>query len=1004
MRKISTLLIIILFPFLVLAQQQTKPVEGLRDNPPKVYAFTNVKIVQMPGKVIERGTIVIRDGVIESVGTNVQIPSDAQVIDLSGKIIYPGFIDLYTNYGLPKPRERAQAVSQQTQEQQRPEVKKQGAENWNPNVFSSKLALDEFFPDPKEAERLRAQGFTVVLSVPQEGIFKGKSVLVTLADGKTPNDVVIKPAVAQHIAFIRGFGRDVYPNSLMGNIALIRQTFFDAQWYASAWDAFSKNPSLQKPEVNSSLEALQSTLKGEPVTFESSDELDFLRCAKIAKEFSLNAWIVGSGYEYRRVEAIKNTGYPVILPVNFPKPPDIENPDDAEQIDLRTLKHWYNAPENPKKLNEAGITFAFTTYRLENSSDFLKKVREAVERGLSEDVALSALTVTPARFLGLDNLLGSIEPGKMANLIITDKNIFDDEAKILQVWISGEKYDVEGMPEFDPRGEWRAQLNGDTLNLSITGQIKNLRGKVTKGTKSVNFLKVSLFDNNLTLAFNGDSVGINGIVRISAFVKKGRIDGYAELLSGERLVFSAVKISEPRDERQPRIKKVKFEPLPVTYPDGVFGFSKLPEQPEYILVKNATIWTCSNLGKLENADMLIRRGVIDKIGKNLEAPKGAVVIDATGKHVTPGIIDAHSHTAIAGGVNEATQAITAEVRIQDVINSDDINIYRQLAGGVTVANVLHGSANPIGGQNAVLKYRWGSLPDELIFKEAPPGIKFALGENVKQSNWGDRYTTRYPQTRMGVEQIIRDAFKAALDYEKAWETYKQESKKKVLIPPRRDLQLEALLEVLKGKRLVHAHSYRQDEILMLLRVAEDFGFRIATLQHVLEGYKIAEAIAKHGAGASTFSDWWAYKFEVYDAIPHNGALMEKVGVVTSFNSDSDELARRLNLEAAKAVKYGGLSEEDALKLVTINPAKQLRVDKYVGSLEPGKQADFVIWSGNPLSTYTVCEQTWIEGRKYFDRNEDLKMREEIKRQRAFIIQKILEVKSSAGQQPQFATQ
>ncbi len=999
MRKIFYLLLI---PALMLAQEQTKPVEGLRDNPPKVYAFTNVKIVQSPEKTIEKGTLVIRNGVIESVGANVQIPSDAQVIDLSGKVIYPGFIDLYTSYGLPKRGERPQ--TQQVGVQQQQAETKKGAENWNPNVLSSKLALNEFAPDQKEAERLRSQGFTVVLSVPQEGIFRGKSVLVMLADGKAPNDVIVKPVVAQHIAFIRGFGRDVYPNSLMGNIALIRQTFYDAQWYASAWDAFSKNPSLQKPEVNSSLEALQSSLKGEPITFETNDELDFLRCAKIAKEFSLNAWIIGSGYEYRRVNAVKSTGYPVILPVNFPKPPDVENPDDADAIDLRTLKHWYNAPENPKRLNDAGVTFAFTTFRLENPAEFLQKVREAVERGLPENVALSALTLTPAKLLGLDKILGSVEPGKMANFIITDKNIFDEESKILQVWIAGEKYDVEGMPEFDPRGEWKARINNDTLNINISGQIKNLRGRVRSGNKSVNLVKVSLFDNNLTLAFNGDSVGIKGIVRISAFVRKGTMEGYAEISGGERFVFSAVKISEPRDERPRQLKKVKFEPIPVTYPDGAFGLSKLPEQPEYVLIKNATIWTCSERGKLENADMLVRRGIIEKIGKNLEPPKGAVVIDATGKHVTPGIIDAHSHTAISGGVNESTQAITAEVRIQDVINSDDINIYRQLAGGVTTANVLHGSANPIGGQNAVLKYRWGSLPDELIFKEAPAGIKFALGENVKQSNWGDRYTTRYPQTRMGVEQIIRDAFKSALDYEKAWNTYREESKKKVLIPPRKDLQLEALLEILKGQRLVHAHSYRQDEILMLLKVAEDFGFRIATLQHVLEGYKIAEAIAKHGAGASTFSDWWAYKFEVYDAIPHNGALMEKVGVITSFNSDSDELARRLNLEAAKAVKYGGLTEEEALKLVTINPAKQLKIDKYVGSLEPGKQADFVIWSGNPLSTYTICEQTWIEGRKYFDRNEDLKMREEVKKLRDFIIQKIFEVKSITRPQPQFATQ
>ena len=1001
MRKKIFLLFVL--PVLILAQQQTKPVEGLRDNPPKVFALTNVKIFQSPGKTIEKGTVIIRNGLIESVGVNVQIPPDAQVIDLSGKVVYPGFIDLYTNYGMPKQRERTQTEGGQAETPQAREVKK-GADNWNPNVLSHKLAVNEFTPDPKEAEKLRSQGFTVVLSIPNEGIFKGKSALVTLSEGKAPNDIIIKPIVAHHIAFIRGFGRDIYPNSLMGNIALIRQTFLDAQWYASAWDAFSKNPSIQRPEINSSLEALLGALKGEPVTFETNDELDFLRCAKIAKEFSLNALMVGSGYEYRRAEAIKNTGFPVILPLNFPKPPDVENPDDADNIDLRTLKHWYNAPENPKKLYEAGVTFAFTTYRLENPSEFLQRVREAVERGLPEDVALSALTVTPAKLIGLDKLLGTVEPGKMANLVITDKNIFDEDAKILQVWIDGEKYDVEGLPEFDPRGEWKAQLNNDTFSLSITGQLKNLRGRIRKGDKSVNLIRVGLFDNNLTIAFNGDSIGMSGVIRISAFVKKKEIEGYAELLSGERLIFKAIKVSEPRDETPRRTKKVRFEPLPIVYPDGAFGFLKQPEQPEYILVKNATIWTCSKSGKLENADMLIRRGIIERIGKNIEPPKGAVVIDATGKHVTPGIIDAHSHTAISGGVNESTQAITAEVRIQDVINSDDINIYRQLAGGVTTANLLHGSANPIGGQNAVVKYRWGSLPDELIFKEAPAGIKFALGENVKQSNWGDRYTTRYPQTRMGVEQIIRDAFKSALDYERAWNTYREESKRKILIPPRRDLQTEALLEILKGQRLVHAHSYRQDEILMLLRVAEDFGFRIATLQHVLEGYKIAEAIAKHGAGASTFSDWWAYKFEVYDAIPHNGALMEKVGVITSFNSDSDELARRLNLEAAKAIKYGGLSEEEALKLVTINPAKQLRIDKYVGSLEPGKHADFVIWSGNPLSTYTICEQTWIEGRKYFDRNEDLKMREEAKKLKNFIIQKILEVKSAARPQPQFTTQ
>ncbi|MFQ5752977.1 MAG: amidohydrolase family protein, partial [bacterium] len=324
-------------------------------------------------------------------------------------------------------------------------------------------------------------------------------------------------------------------------------------------------------------------------------------------------------------------------------------------------------------------------------------------------------------------------------------------------------------------------------------------------------------------------------------------------------------------------------------------------------------------------------------------------------------------------------------------NNYDIALYRELAGGLTITNQLHGSANPIGGQNSIIKLRWGAQPEDLIIEDAPQGIKFALGENVKRSR--SQNNTRYPDTRMGVEQIIRDRFKAARDYEQEWKTYNSLKKKNGVIPPRRDLELEALLEILNGKRIVYAHSYRQDEILMLIRVAEDFGFKIGAFEHVLEGYKVADAMAKLGAGGSTFSDWWAYKFEVYDAIPYNGALMHNAGVVVSFNSDSGELARRLNLEAAKAVKYGGLSEEEALKFVTLNPAKNLRIDHRVGSLEPGKDADFVIWSGHPLSTYSICEQTWIDGRKYFDRQLDLEMQKQVKAERARLIQKVLAASS-----------
>jgi N-acetylglucosamine-6-phosphate deacetylase len=340
-----------------------------------------------------------------------------------------------------------------------------------------------------------------------------------------------------------------------------------------------------------------------------------------------------------------------------------------------------------------------------------------------------------------------------------------------------------------------------------------------------------------------------------------------------------------------------------------------------------------------------------------------LVIDGQGLHVTPGLIDCHSHTAILGAVNESTLPSTAMVRIRDVVNSETETLYEQLAGGLTTANLLHGSANPIGGQNCVIKLRDGADPEGLIFAAAPQGIKFALGENVKQSNWGERNTTRFPQTRMGVRTFIANRFTAAQQYLARLDT----AKKSGSLPPARDLELEAIGEILQGQRWIHCHSYRQDEILMLIRLMEGFGVKIATFQHVLEGYKVADEIARHGAGGSTFSDWWAYKFEVYDAIPYNGSLMRDRGVVVSFNSDSSELARRLYAEAAKAVKYGGTPEAEALKFVTLNPAKQLRIDQFVGSLKPGKDADFAIWSKSPLDSGTVCLQTWIEGKKYFDR-------------------------------------
>ncbi|MCH8045640.1 MAG: amidohydrolase, partial [Planctomycetes bacterium] len=513
--------------------------------------------------------------------------------------------------------------------------------------------------------------------------------------------------------------------------------------------------------------------------------------------------------------------------------------------------------------------------------------------------------------------------------------------------------------------------------------------------------RAGLLGSRFSCTLNGKPLGAEGIVRLSAVIASEADGGMTWLgnvtwADGSQTACTARRTSadvpkeDKKDAKKPEEGKKPEAPkqalYAVNFPLGASGRAAPPEQPAAVLFKNATVWTSGKQGKLVGASILVRSGKIVAVGKDIATPQGAVVVDATGLHITPGLIDCHSHIATDGGVNESAQAVTAEVRIGDFIDAGDINIYRQLAGGVTSSNILHGSANPIGGQNQVIKMRWGSLPEQIKFSQAPPGIKFALGENVKQSNWGDDYTTRYPQTRMGVEQIMLDRFRAARQYDRRWSEWRKTHQG---LPPRVDLELEALAEVVAGKRWIHCHSYRQDEILALMRTCEKFGITIGTFQHILEGYKVASEMAAHGAMGSAFSDWWAYKFEVYDAIPYNGAIMHNAGVVVSFNSDSGELARRLNVEATKAVKYGGVPPTEALKFVTLNPAKQLRIDQYVGSIEVGKHADLAVWNKSPLSTFARCQQTWIDGRKYFDRDDDIKRRAEDRLRHAALVQRIL---------------
>ncbi|MCE2988534.1 MAG: amidohydrolase family protein [Burkholderiales bacterium] len=1007
-----------------LAQQSTNRVEGLRDNTPRLHAITGARIVIAPGRVIERGTLVMKDGRITAVGADVPIPAGARVWKLDGRSVYAGFIDLASAVGVPasmRPaapatppwmRQAAGMAANAPSPTPAAATVRNAIGAQNRNVRADADVATQLDVRAEDAKALREQGFTTVLAVPAVGVFRGQSALVQLIDGVDARAQVLQPRVAQHMGFDfeRGFGPNAtYPNSMMGAIALARQSLYDARWYANA------GKSGERAETNAALEALQAAISGkQSVVVHAESEQDYQRVARIRDEFGLRVTLLGNGYEYRRAAQLKQLGMPVIVPLNFPQAPEVENPDTAIDVALETLQHWEQAPSNPAYLERAGVTFALSTVGMRDTKEWLPQLRQAVKRGLSADTALAAVTTTPARWLG-NAQLGTLEIGKLANVTVASADLFtNDTAEVEVTFVEGKPHVAEAYQRFDARGTWKVSITGATdiarewkvagtrarPTLTIDGQSCEIAVRARQVIASLPCRRVSAPGAAAGAAPAADAAAsaerpaqAERQTFIAEAVGEGnnQLRGTMQTASGANITWTATRVApytettaRPRTEEAPAA-------LPTTYPYGAYGVSasSLP-RPASVLIKNATIWTGGAAGRMARADMLVRDGKIAALGSNLNAPADALVIDAAGKHVTPGIIDAHSHTAVIGGVNESTSSITAEVRIGDVIDATDINIYRQLAGGVTAVNVLHGSANTIGGQNQVLKFRWGSEAEGLKLAGAMPGIKFALGENVKQSNWQGESGTRYPQTRMGVEQILRDGFSAARQYQKRWQEHR--ANPKAVPEPRRDLQLDTLVEILEKKRVVHIHSYRADEILMFVRVAQEYGFTVATFQHVLEGYKVADAMAAINAGGSTFSDWWAYKMEVYDAIPTNAALMQQAGVLTTLNSDSNELARRLNTEAAKVVRYGGargVSEEDALKMVTTNAAKQLRIDDRTGSLEVGKDADFVIWSASPLSTGVRAEQTWIEGRRYFDVQTDRELRAQAAAERQRLLAKAL---------------
>lgn len=952
------------------AAQETFPVNGVADQRTDYFAFTNATIVKDAQTTLQNATLVIKQGKIVAVGANLTVPKDAVLIDCKGKYIYPSFIDLYSNYGIPVPKSsggRDNYINSNPV---------QGAYAWNQALKPETDAAKIFVADNVKAEELRSAGFGMVLTHNQDGIARGTGTLVTLSNERE-NFAMQKDKAAAFYSFSKGTSAQDYPTSLMGAIALLRQTYSDAQWYKSRPSTEGTNLSLQAWNDNQNL----------PQIFDAGDKWNDLRAVKIANEFGVQYIIKAGGNEYQRMDEMKTSKASFILPVNFPLAIDMEDANDARVVALSVMKHWELAPAEPGMFEKANINFALTASGLKSTGDFLVNIRKAMDNGLSATKALEALTKTPATMIGVYDKTGSLDAGKLANFIITSGPVFEEKTTFFQNWVQGKKYTLTESGWNDYRGNYKLTIKQNNQSQTYDVEVKGKPGELAAtlqpaGDTLKNDIKLSVTGKMVKISWSlkADSSNLNSLTGLISNEKTWMGNGYSS--TGNPVSWNMQYVSAFVEKPDTTKKEEKKDAVAgkIMYPFLGFGWTEAPKQ-EDMLIKNATVWTSEKEGILENTDVLLKGGKIAAIGKNLSAGS-AKVVDGTGKYLTAGIIDEHSHIAATGGINECSQSVTAEVRVADVIEPDDINIYRQLAGGVTSAHILHGSCNTIGGQTQLIKLRWGKDAEEMKFANWDGFIKFALGENVKRS-FGQS-NNRFPDTRMGVEQVLMDAFTRARDYEK-------------LGPNRRkDLELEALSEILNKKRFITCHSYVQSEINMLLHVADTFGFRVNTFTHILEGYKVADKMKAHGVAASTFSDWWAYKMEVQDAMAYNAAIMQKVGLIVAINSDDAEMARHLNQEAAKSIKYGNIAETEALNMNTINPATMLHVADRVGSIKVGKDADVVLWTASPVSIYAKPEKTIVDGVVYFDINKDKLMQQEIAAERNRLIQKMINAKKAGS--------
>lgn len=963
------------------------------------WLLKNATVITEPGAEPVVTNVLLMGDLIQEIGPEITAPPGVKSIDLTGFYLYAGLIDarcrslLPKEIKFPKPEQRKAEFERYALAATREDNRHQLALE-----FESSGALTR---DDSSFKKLTSQGFTMAHVVPQGRVSSGQSTIVALRDAPLREIVLNESAGLTFRLYAPG--GSTYPATLMGATAHLRQAISDARRYALHQKLYAEQQKVSRPVEDPTWELLNQVDRSELIAFWQADSRDdILRTLTFHQTHELPGTPVLLGVDegWKTFEELKEAEASLILSLDFGEEPKVEpeeNPTEfqAEHKDPVTvqqeeLDHWKKRVEFLSQLKGAGIPWAVGSTGLEDHDRLLPALRRAVKHGLSPDEALASLTTSPAKMLSLPRV-GQIEPGFLAHLVVTNGPLFEDDTKVARVFVDGRQQEIDTelkpletkgeeseAPSHNIAGTWNFLLQNDsadtTATIEFTQDGNRLKGlfRSEQGDGRIDSGKIDGDKLNWNIVIGAGAREL--ILKFSGTIKQDDMTGKLTPPFGKPSEWSAKRKPVEPSTAEKNPVQLTLE-IPEDEPSNT---SELPTETQadrlkmqrdlngQLLITHATIMTGTG-EVLEDTSILIRDGKIAKIGQELSADEGMTVIDATGKYVIPGIIDTHSHIMISGGVNESTQSIVPEVSIEDVVRTDDLSEYRALAGGVTTARLLHGSANVIGGQDGVVKLKFGKSAQEHLLHDNPQGVKFALGENVKAN------TSRFPNTRLGVEATLERAFLEAIDYRRQWLEFEKQKKDsaqpELLLPPRRDYRLEAVADIVNHEKFIHSHCYRADEILMLLRVASDLGIRVWSLQHVLEGYKIAPEIKEHGASCSTFADWWAYKVEAYDAIPHNAALLNEAGINSVIKSDDAELIRHMTKEAAKTIRYGNMPEQAALQTITRNSSRELGLEDRIGTLEVGKDGDLAIFNTHPFNAFAMCEMTVIEGDIYFDRSQ-----------------------------------